>query len=440
MGSIPELHPAATPLDGRTDPDTSALSRAGFGSALVAALAPDGTAPWTVVSCDLNNFRYVNEFVGFRQGTDLLRTVAGRLQAAVPHGALVGRSGADHFLVALPPQQDVRRPAELIAGLDDALRQPVDLGGETVCPSATFGLARNDDRPGDIESTADALIVAADRDLRQNRDRRDGRQHASGSLAGLRLDAALHAAIAGEQITAAFQPLYDLRSGDLYGFEALARWTTPDGTSIPPGVFVPMAEENGLITALGDHMLQEVERLLEQYGDEPELIVQVNVSPTELASPEYARRFVDRFSRDPTVLSRITVEVTESPRMVDREIAVAQLQALRDVGVGVALDDFGSGYSTLLQLQTIPATLMKIDKGFVQQGQAAGTAVLEAMIGLARASGLRVVAEGVETIDQLRMVQRLGCDVVQGFLFSRAVAPDALARAPRTIVTMLAAA
>lgn len=416
---------------------TTALSLVGLVGALTALLATDSGAPWTIISCDLNNFHLVNEFLGFRYGAAVLRAVASRLLDAVPDGALVTRVCADHFLVAVPPRPDAQSANALVARLDAVLRQPVQIGGEAVCPSATFGSAVHDGAALDAEAAVEALIVAADHDLRLNKDRRHGRQHITGSLDVLRLDAAMHAALAADRITASFQPLYDLTTGELSGLEALARWTTPDGRIVPPSVFIPIAEGNGLIHPLGEHMLGEVERVLLRFADEPQVVIHVNVSATQLAAPGYAARFLQRLSHDASIPPRIAVEVTESKQIVDRDAVDLELQQLHLAGVRIALDDFGTGYASLSRLATMPATQIKIDKAFVEQAMLGSTVVLEAMVSLARAFGLRAVAEGVETLEQLRMVQRLGCDLVQGHLLSPALAPDLLHLLPRSIAPLL---
>lgn len=420
----------------RTDAQTTALSLVGFVGALTCLLGADGAAPWTVISCDLNNFHLVNEFLGLRCGTALLRVVASRLLDAVPEDALVARAYADHFLVAVPPRHDPQSASAIVARLDALLRQPVEIGGEAVHPSATFGSAVHGGAAGDADAAAEALILAADHDLRLNKDRRDGRQHVTGSLEALRLDGEMYAALAEDRIAAHFQPLYDLATGELSGLEALARWTTTDGRIVPPSVFIPIAEGNGLIHALGDQILSEVERVLVRFAASPQVVVHVNVSAVQL-SPGYAARFLQRFSHDASILRRISVEVTESKQIVDHDAVDVELHQLHAAGIAIALDDFGTGYSSLSRLSTMPATQIKIDKTFVQQAVEGGTAVLEAMIILARAFDLRVVAEGVETFEQLRMVERLGCDLVQGYLFSPAVAPGLLPLLPRTIASML---
>lgn len=424
---------------GRTgrDPLTGVLSRAGFEGYLTRTLAGAGAAASGrfvgVVSCDIDRFRRVNDALGHTAGDELLRVVAGRLADAAGADGHVARVGSDEFLVAfrdLPAEDEIDRRQE---SLDAALRPPMEVDGRLLYLSASFGRAvEAGGTTGPAFRRSADLVRLAETDTRAAKDRRRSRPLQGGSLDLLELDADLHGAVDRGELVAYFQPLYDVPTGRLVAFEALARWPHPRLGFIPPDVFIALAEENGLIHAIGEQMLAQGRRFLAAQAD-PTTKLNVNVSIHEVSVPGFAQRVAAIFDGDEQALRRVTVELTESALILDHELVAGELRALRNLGVGVALDDFGSGYSSLSQLQEVPATELKVDKRFVACVGTASRSMLTAITQLAVGLGLVVVAEGVERADQLQMLRELQCHRVQGYLLSPALPAHLALALPRTI-------
>ena len=401
------------------DPLTGAASRLGLEVLLQHATLRPGHV-LGVVSCDLERFRLVNEALGWAAGDDLLRATADRLAAAAGAGGRVARLSADEFAVVYA---DLETEAELADRRDElaaALGAPLEVAGETLFPSASFGLAAcAGTRPGasavalEVLRTAQANQHDARRTARPSRPRLD-------ALDLLRLDADLHTALDDGQITAHFQPVYELSSRRPIGFEVLARWTHPRFGPVAPAVFIDLAEDNGLISRIGDRMLVAARDFMRASGN-ADIALQVNASIKEISEPGYADHVAVIFEGDRRSLSRLTIEITESSLVLDLERVSTELLALRALGIGIAIDDFGTGYSSLAQLQDLPATALKIDRGLVQRDGVVGQTVIELILQLATGLGLQAVAEGVETPEQLLTLTALGCSHAQGFLFSPAL-------------------
>lgn len=230
------------------------------------------------------------------------------------------------------------------------------------------------------------------------------------------LDTELHSAIRSEQFFAAYQPQLDLRTGRVIGVEALARWTHPELGAISPLLFIPLAEMNGLITEIGRVMLvtacRDARRWREQGLD---IGVSVNVSGAQLERPDFADRTLQILRDEGMPPGQLTLEITESRSLIDEQPALNHLRRLADLGINIAIDDFGTGFSSLTRLVTLPIAELKIDQSFVQGDDSDSQAVVGAIVSLARSLGLEVVGEGVETDEQLRLLQEAGCERAQGY-------------------------
>jgi EAL domain-containing protein (putative c-di-GMP-specific phosphodiesterase class I) len=243
----------------------------------------------------------------------------------------------------------------------------------------------------------------------------------------LKWDTDLHDAIDRGEIVAYFQPQYDARTGNLTGYEALARWQHPEHGALPPDRFIPLAEADGLIARLGDQIIEQACRFADLAAADRPLQMQVNVSVHQLSVPGLADRIRQVLTGYPDRTWTLDVEITESSLILDHALVRTELERIRDLGVGVSIDDFGSGYSSLSQLRDLPATELKIDKSFVHREDAVGRSLLTAILALAGSLDLTVVAEGVESRSQLATLRALGCDRLQGmYLCPPLIAEEAL--------------
>ena len=412
---------------------TSVVSRTTLEAGLTRAIAVGGDPVVGVMSCDLDRFRRVNEALGYPAGDELLRLVGERLVAAAGAGARVAQLGGGELAVAFTGASTQQEVAHRMDALDPALLPPLRVAGQLFYPSASFGRAvATSVADVDEPDRTIGLLHAAERDLRDHEDRGRMRPQEGSALALLHLDADLHAAVEHDELVAHFQPVYSVASGRLAGFEALARWDHPRLGSIPREVFIALAEDDGLIQAIGASVLDAARRFLTAPGGAG-IGVAVHVSTKEVSIQGYARRVAGVFRDEPDALRRLTVELTESALVLEHEQVVQELRDLRELGVGVAIGDFGSGSSSLSQLQELPATELRIDPVFVQRTDAVGRGVLQAILRLAGSLGLTVVAGGVEQEEQLDMLRELGCDRAQGYLFSPALPAELAMALPRTL-------
>ena len=401
---------------------------------------------------DLDRFKNINDTLGHSAGDELLVEVARRLRACVRHsdqvmeGALesvgsrthraleaVGRLGGDEF-VALLPEVAEDSDAEAVARrMLESLRDPIFLGGQECFITASVGVAMY---PRDGQTVVDLLRNA---DVAMYSVKAQGKNATavySPHLAGrgrekLELESALFRAIERDEIVLHYQPKIDVRASRMVGAEALMRWQR-GGKLVPPADFIPLAEETGLIVPLSEWALREAARQArawqQLFGFDDSIAVNM---PTHMFERSDLVEHIHQCVTTANVPHRaIRLEITEDNLMKELQNVIPSLHRLNEIGVEIAIDDFGTGYSSLAYLTTLPISELKIDRSFVRDLGITpqSSAVVSAIIALARSLGLRVVAEGVETLRQMEVLHRLGCTIMQGFLFSRAVLPDELAR------------
>lgn len=401
---------------------------------------------------DLDRFKVINDTLGHAAGDELLVEVGRRLRGCVRHsdqimeGVLeglsnrshrgleaVGRLGGDEFVALLPEVTDERDAERVVQRVLDALREPIFVGGQECFVTASIGIALY---PRDGQTMADLLRNS---DVAMYAVKSQGRNASavySPQLAGhgkqkLELESALHKALERNEIVLHYQPKIDVRAARMVGAEALMRWQRGNEL-VPPADFIPLAEETGLIVPLSEWALKEAARQAKlwqlQFGFSDSIAVNLPsrlFERTDLV--EHIHQCVSAYG---VPHRSIQLEITENNLMKDLQNVIPSLHRLNEVGVEISIDDFGTGYSSLAYLTTLPISEVKVDRTFVRDLGITpqSSAVVTAIIALARALGLRVIAEGVETLRQMEVLHRLGCSLMQGFLFSKPLPADELER------------
>ena len=384
----------------------------------------DGEAP-SVLFLDLDDFKTINDSLGHGAGDELLVAVAHRLRSHVRPGDVVARLGGDEFAVLLQ-RTGVEAAERAAERLVSALRTPFVLSGHEMSIHASIGIAGHY-----AAGTADELLRNADVAMYSAKDngKRGYAVYEPEMHARVRrrqeLIASVERAVQRSEITVHYQPIVSLVDEQTVALEALARWQHPERGLVPPGAFIPIAEETGLMVPIGRTILRQACRDLARWQKAhaawADLSVTVNLSPSELQNPQVADEVAAIIAETRIAPRSLTLEITESGAMRDQEATIETLHVLRRLGVRLALDDFGTGYSSLSHLREFPIDILKIAKPFVDDldTESSDSSFLEAILGLARALDLTVVVEGIETADQAATLQRLGCRLGQGYHFAR---------------------
>ena len=396
---------------------TGLANRARFMEMLTEALP---TCP-AVLCIDLDRFKAVNDLFGHETGDALLRTVAEKLTVLANGQCSIGRLGGDEFAVVVPGPDAPRFAAQLARQIIENLAHPKIVEGRFTHVGASVGIA-----VAGLDG-ADSSDLLRSADLALYRAKRQGKGQfcffeAEMDLAAKErreLEADLRDALRAGQIELHYQPLADLETGQVTGFEALARWDHPQRGAIAPDLFIPIAEECGLIAELGSYVLHRAAS--QAAGWAPALRVAVNLSPLQFVQGDLeadVKAILDETGLDPC---RLELEITEGLLIRDADRALSILEQLKDLGIRIAMDDFGTGYSSLSYFRQFPFDKVKIDQSFVREmgSNRQALAVVQAVIGLGRGLGMPVVAEGVETQAQLEGLRSEGCTEVQGFLVGR---------------------
>ena len=367
---------------------------------------------------DLDGFREVNDTHGRAGGDALLKSIAERLQAGLPQGAQFGRFDDDEFAVILS-SENIQSATALAESLKASLIRPIFMERNWQI-SAGIGIAQ---APADGK-TAEELSRRADLALRAAK--RDGRGGTQRFEPYIEMEFSeqrfirreLETALGSNALQVHYQPVVAAAGGGIVGVEALLRWTHPSRGAIAPSVFIPLAEKSGLMPALGEFVLR---RALADGARWPNLTVAVNLSPIQIRDPKLIELVGAVIAESKIAPSRVIFEVTEGVLIEDPQEALQRLEALRALGVSIALDDFGTGYSSLGYLQKFPFSLIKIDRAFVASLGNAGHAgaIIQSIVALGHALGMKVLAEGVETDEQRVLLRLAGCDEMQGFLFAK---------------------
>jgi diguanylate cyclase (GGDEF)-like protein len=410
-------------------------SRAAFMQDLAGAiaLAREERNPLALVVVNVDRFKLVNDSFGHLAGDRLLKETAARLRQSIGEGAPLTRLGGDEFAALLSAPHSGAEARLVAQRMLEALRRPVLFEHEPYVASASLGLALFPEHGGD----ARVLLRAADRAMREAK-RRGGDQVQTyspamecGQATQPDLERDLRAGLQRDELEVRYQPIHDLDSGTVDSLEALVRWRHPTLGLLEPARFIHIAEESGLVRALGTRVLESACAELRRWRDRgfERLRVSVNLSARDFERDDCVEAIADTLARHSLPPDALEIEVTEHSLLAAGD-AAARAAELRRHGVQLSIDDFGTKYSSLAYLQRLPVSTIKVDRAFVREvGYSnAADSIVQALIGIARAMGLRLVAEGVEEIEQVRWLRHLGCHLMQGYLFSHPLPSAAIER------------
>src|SRR5690348_4988759 len=393
-----------------------------LGEALRAATT--GNQPCAIMFLDLDGFKPVNDTFGHPKGDAVLRAVAKRLVDEVGADGEVGRMGGDEFAIVIPDAQSRRKVEGLADRIIQSIKEPYLIDQTEIRIGVSIGCAF-----GPIDgATVDDLILKADLALYQAKDAGRGcARYFSSELQSeqddrVRLESDLRSAIASKQFHLAFQPLINAKTQKLIGFEALIRWNHPQRGNVPPNMFIPVAEESGLMPAIGEWVIDEACRTCATWP-EP-ITVALNISPKQIVQAALPNIVSEALARHKLPGNRIELEVTEGVFLGDNGSTLDVLKRLRALGVGIALDDFGTGYSSIGYLNKAVFHKLKIDGSFVREAgsRPENVAIIQSIVQLAKSFRMSITAEGVETAEDFERMRDLGCDTIQGYLFGKPLA------------------
>lgn len=378
---------------------------------------------------DLDHFKTVNDSLGHSTGDELLRQVSERLKANIGLGDTLARQGGDEFIIALA-DCDATKAAHVAEDIGTALSQSYAVGSQTLVVTPSLGVSLYPHDGSDAETLIRCADVAMYRAKSLGRNSHQFYSSEMSALAAerLTLENALHQALPNREFVLHYQPQLDLRSGRLVGLEALIRWRHPGMGWVPPLRFIPVAEDTGVIGQIGWWVLEEACRQQKAWADRGLSLVPVavNLSPLQLHKGDFPERIQSLLAAGGLEPSSLELELTETAVMRDAGKMEDMLRKLKALGIRLAIDDFGTGYSSLGRLRRFQVDKLKIDQSFIRNVSETedNATITRAIIALAKQLHLKVLAEGVETAEQLRFLREAGCDEVQGYYFSRPVSAD----------------
>src|SRR3954452_18549085 len=429
------------------DPLTGLPNRTLFLDRLELALARArrSNRPVAVLFCDVDHFKVVNDSLGHSAGDRLLVSLAQRLRSALRPGDTVARFGGDEFVILCDDLVTEHDAVAIAERANNAVHEPLIVEATEVFPSLSIGIAFASPlkEPETMIRDADAAMYLAKERGRARYEVNDERMRST-LFERLDIEIALRRALTRHELRVVYQPTISLSTGEIVGVEALLRWEHPERGMLVPADFIDVAEETGLIVPIGTWVVEQAcrpaQRWLTSGPNEEPLFVSVNLSSRQLDTALLIDNVADVLERTGLPPGTLGLEITESVIMRDPETSTSSLQALKELGVRLAVDDFSTGYSSLAYLRRFPVELLKVDRAFVdglaaESGDAEDRAIVAAVVTLAHTLGMKAIAEGVETADQLAELRAMDCDMAQGYFVAKPLAApdidDLLARNPR---------
>jgi diguanylate cyclase (GGDEF)-like protein len=389
------------------------------------ALARRSRAPFAVAVLDLDRFKFINDTLGHSTGDTVLCEVARRLRSAVRDSDTVARLGGDEFVLLLNGAEDVVR--EVASRILESMKKPLHHRDQRIDIGLSIGVALYPNHGADDLT----LLRHADTAMYRAKRRRAGLEVFDGESHEVRRSylsmlGELRAALEGGQLTLDYQPKLDLTSGLIVGLEGLVRWNHPTRGRVPPAEFIPFAEQTGFMREITRWVVQEGAGFARELAARQiQLCVSLNVSAQDIDNPGFSEWIATMLRAQQVDPARMCLEITESGLVSETDNALANLQAIAALGLKLSVDDFGTGYATLTQLQKLPVHELKIDRSFVSgMNQNRGNqTIVRSTIDLGKQLGMRVVAEGVETVAELRALATMGCDEIQGYYLAKPMPP-----------------
>jgi len=412
------------------DPLTGLLNKRGFSEAMVQFIqsAEDRGQLVAAMMIDLDNFKFINDFYGHHAGDLLLAETAAKIGRILPQGSPLGRFGGDEFACAIAFDRAKPETVEQwVEALLEAIRHPVEANGSTLEATGSVGIARSDEEfvPASQQSLASNLLEMADIAMYQAKRRDRGSFHwfekelRDEMRVRYQLETAMRHGIRTGEFVPYYQQLIDIQTGELAGFEMLARWNSSKFGLIGPDVFIPIAEEIGVIAELSESVISQA--LADAREWNPELTLAVNISPLQLRDPWFAQKLLKMLISANFPPERLEVEITETNLHEDITLVRSLMASMKNQGIRVSIDDFGTGFTSINQLRELPFDRIKIDRGFVTTliDRKDNAAIVDAIATLGQGLGMTVTAEGIETEEILERLRTYGNIRGQGFLYGQ---------------------
>ncbi|TAN52581.1 MAG: PAS domain S-box protein [Rhodospirillales bacterium] len=414
--------------DGLTGLPNRALFMDRLGQALT-RVKRDSTRSFAVMFLDLDRFKYVNDSLGHSAGDSLIVSIARRLDTSRRASDTVARLGGDEFALLIEDVANNESALDIAERLRQAITKPISLVGQEIFPTASMGIAiahQGYERPEEMLIDADLAMYEA---KSVGRDRiaifePSMRAHSSKQL---ELGSDLRRAFERNELVMFYQPIIGMENGRISGFEALIRWRHPVKGIVPPGDFIPLAEETGLIIPIGWWVIEESSKRMQAWNtalrNDRQMMMSINISARQFKEPGLIDRIADLIEENKLDVTQIKLEITESLLMDNPEVATEWLSNLKALGVSLSIDDFGTGYSSLSYLHRFPFDYLKVDRSFVATmfEKRENMEIVRAIVALGTNLGMRIIAEGVETAEQYEVLKELGCHYAQGYYFSRPI-------------------